>query len=125
MALSEIPRRLEAAPRYVRLRNADMESRLMLEEYNTDPTLIKFGEPIAVPKVVFDASSVDYSLVPKPKSNKRISERRAAIIHTILANPSEEATPYWTEFIDRNFERISRFARTAVNKGLNIDPTFK
>jgi hypothetical protein len=127
MALSELSRREKAAPRFVRLRSADMESRVRLDEYVADQTLADFGEPIAKPSpesfIVFDASSIEPYL--KLRSGVKVSERRGAIIHTLLSSPDKEATPYWREFMARNAERIVRFARTATNKGMNVDSSFK
>lgn len=123
MALSELSRRPEAAPRFVRHRNADMESRVRLDEYVVDQTLIDFGEPIAVPHVVFDASAVDIS--SRLAVGIRVSDRRAKIINTLISSPDAPATPYWRDFMERHTDRIVRFARTATNKGMEVDPSFK
>lgn len=123
-SISELPKRPESVVRLQRLRYADLESRERLAEYDKS---LEYGEPIAtapLANVIFEAPAIELSgnngeLNPAP------SKRRAAIIRTILDSPNREATPYWVSFMKRHAQRIIRFARTASNKGKDIDPAFK
>ena len=123
-SISELPKRPESAVRFQRLRYSDLESRERLEEYDK---CLAYGEPIAmapIAKVIFETSEIELT-GNKEDLNPAPCKRRAAIIRTILDSPNREATPYWVSFMKRHAQRIIKYAKTATNKGKDIDPAFK
>jgi len=106
------------------IRNQPRESELELPDSTS-----KIGESASVGQPrVFEAIEVfAASVLPQAATVVRtcdIAKKRAVVINHLLSNPNEPATPAWREFIVRNFKRIKKFARTAKNKGRDLDPEF-
>lgn len=130
--LQEGPRKPRLVPKWHRLRAVDIATRDQLRDFQlgiTDYTL-EIGEPVSAGQpLIFE--SVDVFTAPSPVQETPrivragdIAKKRAIVVEDLLSNPNAPATREWRAFIQRNFERIRNFAKTARNKGENLDPEF-